>query len=152
MLAIWRQRYRHKLLLELWTLHTRGKRKITSFQKLALYLGSINIPLYEHTTTYCLSLGQINLLYLQIDGEAEVIIPLDRIANEVNPHTHIPLLKGLNGYHLKVNVMVTESINNLTRNDSGATVFYEKPYIVKFASTNPSYFKAGLNYKAQVCI
>ena len=87
----------------------------------------------------------------QINGEAKFTIPFSRISQEVDPYSYTPLVQRLNGYHVTVKASVTESLNNLTRNASSTTQFYQQPYRVSFISSqSPTFFKPGLPYKAFV--
>ena len=91
------------------------------------------------------------LFAFQINGEAKFTVPFNRISEEVDPYSYTPLVQKLNGYHVTVKASVTESLNNLTRNATSSTQFYEQPYRVNFVSSrSPSYFKPGLPYKAFV--
>ena len=93
------------------------------------------------------------LTLLQINGDAKFTIPFNRISEEVDPNSYTPLVQKLDGYHVTVKASVTESLNNLTRNASSSTQFYQQPYKVNFISSqSPTFFKPGLPYKAFVRI
>ena len=94
---------------------------------------------------------QVSFTILQIDGEVDVSIPLTKIATEADPYSYEPLINKLSGYHVTFDAMVTESINNLTRDVTGKTQFFSKPYNVEL-DTSQQYFKAGLPFTTFVSL
>ncbi|KAL3876288.1 hypothetical protein ACJMK2_034153 [Sinanodonta woodiana] len=87
-----------------------------------------------------------------INGEAQFTVPLERVQNEVDPNSFVPLVKQLAGYHVSIVATVTESLNNLSRNGTASVQFYSEPYSMSFSSGSLRNFKPGLPYEAYLIL